>query len=261
VVVKDAVTAYPAVPFLWLRFGLAALALAAIVRRPPDRRTLRLGLGVGLALAAGYLLQTLGLQLTSPGNAGVITGLFVVFTPMLGIAFRERPPLRTVLALVMALSGTVLLTGGPGRMGLGDLLVVGCAVAFALHIVLLSRWAPDLPAPQLAWAQMLACALVFTPGGLLQFRPPSPSVLLAVVITGLFASALAFSIQTWAQTRLAASRTALILTSEPAWALFFAITLAGQRLDAVQGLGALLVLAAIGWHEVPSLTFRGRRWP
>jgi drug/metabolite transporter (DMT)-like permease len=212
-------------------------------------------------LAAGYLLQTLGLQLTSPGNAGVITGLFVVFTPMLGLAFRQRPEKRTVVALVAALGGTVLLAGGPGRLGLGDLLVVGCALAFAFHIVLLSRWAPDLPAPQLAAAQMLACALAFTPAGLVQFRPPTTSILVAVVITGLGASALAFWIQTWAQARLSAGRTALILASEPAWALFFAITLAGQRLDAVQAVGAGLVLAAVGGHELASLRLRVPRWP
>ena len=249
VLVKDAISQYPTVPFLGIRFAVAFLVMAAAVRRLPDRRLLLVGLAVGAALSAGYLLQTVGLQYTSPGNAGLITGLFVVFTPALERVFGRPVPLRTVGAIVVALAGTVLLTAGGGRIGAGDVLVLGCALAFALHIVLLGRWSKGLPAAPLAMVQMATAAVVFGAGGAPAFRPPPGGVWFAILVTGVFASALAFFIQTWAQAHLSPSRTALILASEPAWALLFAILLAGQTFDLLQGVGAALVLAAVIGHE------------
>ena len=87
VLVKDAVTQYPTLPFLQIRFGLALVVMAVIVHRLPTRREWKLGLVVGAVLAAGYLTQTAGLAITSPGNAGLITGMVVVFTPLLGRIF------------------------------------------------------------------------------------------------------------------------------------------------------------------------------
>ena len=93
-------------------------------------------------LAAGYLTQTFGLTLTSPGNAGLITGLFVVLTPLLNRLFGAPIHWWTWAATLVSLAGLVLLTGGPSGMNLGDLLVLACAVLFALHIVMLGRWSP-----------------------------------------------------------------------------------------------------------------------
>ena len=251
VLVKDAITLYPTLPFLAIRFTLAAVVMALVVHRLPDRRTLTLGAVIGAALAAGYLLQTVGLQYTSPGNAGLITGLFVVFTPLLERLTGRAISGRTYLALALALAGTALLTGGgSARIGLGELLVVGCALAFALHIVLLSHWSPELPTAGLAMVQMVTAAALFTAGGLSSVRPPSGEVWFAVAVTGVLASALGFFIQTWAQVHLTASRTALILATEPAWALAFSVVLAGQRLRPVQAIGAVLVLGAIAGHEL-----------
>lgn len=257
--VKDAVAQYPPLPFLALRFALALLLMAVAVRRLPDRRLMLVGVSVGLALAAGYVFQTLGLQRTSPGNAGLITGLFVVFTPLLERLFGRHVPPRTLLALVISLLGIVLLTGGPQGFNFGDLLVLGCAIAFALHITLLGRWAPDLPPAPLAMVQMGTAALLFTgatfiPGAGGLSRPPA-AILPAIAVTGAVASALGFFIQTWAQTQLTASRTALILASEPAWALLAAIVLAGQRLGALQAFGAALVLVAVVGHEAAGAAF------
>ncbi|HEX6547594.1 MAG TPA: DMT family transporter [Candidatus Dormibacteraeota bacterium] len=251
VLVKDAISQYPTLPFLAVRFALAFAVLALLGRRLPDLRTLKLGVVVGCALAAGYLLQTVGLQYTSPGNAGLITGLFVVFTPLIERVTGRPAGLRTYVAVVAALAGTALLAGGgSARIGVGDLLVVGCALAFAVHIVLLSHWSPGLPSGPLATVQMLTAAVLFTAGGAPSLRPiASLLVWFALVITGVFASALAFFIQTWAQVHLTASRTALILATEPAWALGFSVLLTGQRLDLVQGVGAALVLGAVIGHE------------
>ncbi len=252
VLVKDAVSQYPTLAFLAVRFAIAFVVMAALVRRLPGRRLLVVGAAVGAALAAGYLLQTVGLQWTSPGNAGLITGLFVVFTPLLDRAFVARLPARSAVAACIALVGIALLAGRPGGIGVGDALVLGCAVAFSLHIVLLGRWAPSLPAGPLAMVQLAVAAILFAvPGaGLRQLGPPPAQVWPALAVTGVFASALAFFIQTWAQAHLAPARVALILASEPAWAVLFAIVLANQRLGAVQAAGAALLLLAVIGHEV-----------
>jgi len=255
VLVKDAIAQYPTLPFLAIRFALALLVMLLIVRRLPGRRTLLVGGAVGAVVAAGYLLQTVGLQSTSAGNAGLITGLFVVFTPLLERLTGRRVPWFTYPAVAMALLGTVLLAGGGAlQIGLGELLLLGCALAFAIQIVLLSHWSPGQPAGPLALVQMGTVALVFAIPAAPSLHRPGPSVWFALVITGVFASALAMFIQTWAQQRLSASRTAVILATEPAWALFFSVLLTGQRLGPVQAAGAFLMLAAIFGYE------GGARW-
>jgi drug/metabolite transporter (DMT)-like permease len=257
VLVKDAITQYPTVTFLQLRFILALLVMAAIVRRLPTRRELWVGAIAGAVLAGGYLTQTVGLSSTSPGNAGLITGLLVVFTPLIDRVFGVAVHRRTVVAVVCALIGIVMLVGGPSGFGLGDALVLVCAVLYALHLVLLSRWSPGLQAAPVAMVQMGMCALIFSAGGSWSLRAPTQEVWVAIVVTGVLASALAFYIQTWAQAHLDASRTALILATEPAWALVASIVLAGQRLSVVQAAGAALVLVAIIGHELTPLV--GRR--
>jgi drug/metabolite transporter (DMT)-like permease len=256
VVVKNAIAEYPTLPFLQLRFILAFLVMAALVRRLPTRRELLVGFLAGTVLAAGYLTQTLGLSLISPGNAGLITGLLVLFTPLIDRIFGVPLKRRTIIAVICSVIGIGMVTGGPSGFGPGDLLVVACAVLFALHIVLLGRWSPGLASAPLAMVQMGACALIFSAGGTWSLSMPSPSVWIAIVITGVFASALAYYIQTWAQKHIDASRTALIIAMEPAWAVAAAVVLAGQRFGLLQAAGAALVLAAIVGHELAPLKFK-----
>jgi drug/metabolite transporter (DMT)-like permease len=256
VLVKDALKHYPTLPFLELRFTLALLVMVALVRPLPTRREALVGLAAGAVLAGGYWTQTIGLTLTSPGNSGLITGLFVVFTPLIDRLFGARLHWWTLIAVAAALTGTVMLVGGPSNFGLGDLLTVVCAILYALHIVLLSKWSPGLRSAPLAMVQMGAGALIFTSAGSWSLQPPTAKVWFAVAVTGVFASALAFYIQTWAQQHLSASRTALILTTEPAWALLAAVVLAGQRFGALQAAGAGLLLTAIVGHELAHLKFK-----
>ena len=256
VVVKNAIAEYPTLPFLQLRFIVAFLVMAALVRRLPTRRELLVGFLAGAVLAAGYLTQTLGLSLISPGNAGLITGLLVLFTPLIDRIFGVPLKRRTIIAVICSVIGIGMVTGGPSGFGPGDLLVVACAVLFALHIVLLGRWSPGLASAPLAMVQMGACALIFSAGGTWSLSMPSTSVWIAIVITGVFASALAFYIQTWAQKHIDASRTALIIAMEPAWAVAAAVVLAGQRFGLLQAAGAALVLAAIVGHELAPLKFK-----
>jgi len=255
VVVKDAVGRYPVVSFLGVRFVLAALVLWLIVAtlRLSARRA-RIGLAIGVVLALSYLAQTMGLRVTTVSNTGLITGLFVVFTPIIDrIVFRVTTGWSTWLAAAVALAGTGLLTGGASS-GLhpGDVLVLLGSVGFAFHITLLSRFASSGPLVLAAW-QMTASGALLTMGAVAtgaSVLPVPRSVWPALAITGVFASAVAFWVQTYAQQRLPASRTALILTTEPAFTVFFAFLLVGERFRLIQVVGAALILGALFFSEV-----------
>ncbi len=260
VIVQDAIAIYGVLGFLALRFLLAAAALAPGLSRKMTRRTLFVGGGIGLVLAAGYLFQTLGLLYTTPTNSGLITGLFVVFGPLTALFFfRERIPNQAVLAIVMSLAGMALLAGqSPSGVRVGDGLTVVCAAALGAHIALLSRYAKEHDAGALALAQMASMAVVFTilwPIFGTVAAPPR-AVILPLLLTGLVASAGAFYVQTTVQQRIPAARAAVILTMEPLFAAFFGYWLAGDRLNPIQLAGAALILSALFVGEVAPLLRR-----
>jgi drug/metabolite transporter (DMT)-like permease len=254
VVVQDAIALYGVLPFLAVRFALAGAALAPIYASRLTRRSLLVGGGIGVVLAAGYLFQTTGLLFTTPTNSGLITGLFVVFAPLADrIFFGARAARQVLVALGLSLFGMVLLAGGgPEGANWGDLLTLLCAAALGLHIALLSRYAAGHDAGGLTLAQILAMALLFV-GAWPFFEPvslPPPGVWVALLVTGLLASAGAFLVQTTVQQRIPAARTAIILTMEPVFAALFGYLLAGDRLVAVQLIGAALILSALVIGEI-----------
>ena len=254
VVVQDAIAIYGVLPFLAVRFSLAGAALAPIYAARLTRRSLLVGGGIGVVLAAGYLFQTTGLLFTTPTNSGLITGLFVVFAPLADrILFGVNTSRQVLLAVGLSLLGMVLLAGGgPEGANWGDLLTLLCAMALGLHIALLSRYAAGHDAGGLTLAQILAMALLFVVVWPF-FEPvslPPPGVWVALLVTGLLASAGAFLVQTTVQQRIPAARTAIILTMEPVFAALFGYWLAGDRLVAVQLFGAVLILSALVIGEV-----------
>ena len=258
VVVRDAVTAYSVLGFLALRFTIASLCLGPFSFKRLTRGTFVPGAGIGICLAGGYLLQTYGLRHTTPTNSGLITGLFVVFAPVASyVLFRVRIDRVFLLPLGTCLVGTLLLIGeSPEAIRVGDGLTLGCAACFGLHIALLSHYAHRHDAIALALAQMLATALLCGLPWLLFESLSSPPVHVwsALLITGVLASAAAFTVQTYVQQRLSATRTAIILTMEPVFAVFFGYLLAGDRLSWVQVIGAVLILVAIVISEaLPAL--------
>ena len=263
VVVQDAIALYGVLPFLAARFAIAAAALAPFSAPKVTKKMLAVGAGIGLVLALGYLFQTLGLLFTTATNSGLITGLFVVFAPLSDrLLFGTRFARLVLAAVALSLLGMALLAGGgPDGTNLGDLLTLLCAAALGLHIALLSRYAPGHDAGGLAFAQILAMALVF---GLAWpvFEPvtwPPREVWVALLVTGLLASAGAFWAQTFVQQKIPAARTAVILTMEPVFAALFGYWLAEDRLVTVQILGASLILSALVAGEVlPVLRKRGR---
>ena len=253
VVVGDAINVYGVLPFLAVRFALAAVAMAPLARRMPPK-TLAVGGLIGLVLAAGYLFQTTGLLFTTPTNSGLITGLFVVFAPLADrLLFGAEPSRQVLVAVALSLLGMAFLAGGaPDGANWGDVLTLLCACSLGVHIALLSRYAPFHDAGGLAFAQVLAMALVFAAFWPLfdPLTPPPRSVWVALLATGLLASAGAFWVQTSVQQKLPAGRTAVILTMEPLFAAIFGYWIAGDRLVTVQIFGASMILSALVVGEV-----------
>jgi drug/metabolite transporter (DMT)-like permease len=257
VIVHDAVAVYGVLAFLAARFSLAAAASGLAWGRRLERRSLRIGAGIGLVLAMGYLFQTWGLRHTTPTNSGLITGLFVIFAPVLDrLLYGTRmQPLRW-LAVALSLAGMVLLTGRtPTSFAIGDLLTLVCAIWLGAHTALLSRHAPAHDPRALATAQMLAMAALFLLLWPLagSIEPPPREVWFAIVLTGIFASALAFAVQSAAQQHLSTSRAAIMLATEPLFAGLFGYVLAGDRLGGLQVVGAFLILGAVALSEAVSV--------
>ena len=258
VMVQDAIELLPTLSFLAYRFIPAALLVAAVFHRQLRALTpagWRAGALMGLFLTAGYVFQTLGLEETSASNAGFITGLFVVLTPLLGAVFlRDRISGLAWAAAGVSALGLYLLSGAGGDFELrGDGLVLLCAIAFAAHILVTGRAVRDHDVGALLVVQLaicgLACLALAALAGDVE-APEGGTVWSALIVTSLVASALGFFVQSFAQQHTSPERTALILASEPAFAGLFGYLLADDRLTAVGCLGAALILASIVAVEV-----------
>jgi drug/metabolite transporter (DMT)-like permease len=250
--VKDAVALYPLFAFLAVRFAIASLVLAAPAAgrlRSLGRGGATAGAGLGLLLALGYALQTAGLERTTVSSAGFITGLYVVFTPLLALLlFRTRVGRAVWLGVALAVAGLGLLSGVGAGDPVGDALVLAGSAAYSLQIVLMERYAPRYDAIAFTQAEMLAAfggfALVAVAAGQVEL-PRGWTVWGALLVTGIFASALGFLVQTWAQRRTSATRTALAFAMEPVFAGLFGFWLAGDRLGAVGWAGCAVIMAGI----------------
>ncbi len=250
--VKDAVEIYPLFAFLALRFAIASLTLtapAAARMRGLGREGLAAGVIAGALLGAGYALQTAGLERTTVSSTGFVTGMYVVLTPLLALAFfRTQIGRATWAGVALAAGGLALLSGVHGGSVGGDLLVLGGAAVYALQIVLMERYAPRFDALAFTLVEMLTAFLGLFAIALAVDGIPVPhgwKVWGGLVVTGVFASALAFLAQTWAQRRATATQTALVFSLEPVWAAFFGFTLAGDRLGVAAWLGCAVIMAGI----------------
>jgi len=247
--VKDAVEIYPILPFLAVRFGIASAVLAPAAPRVRGlgRRGAAGAALAGALLGAGYVLQTLGLERTSVSSAGFVTGMYVVLTPLIALVlFRLQVGGAAWLGVGLATVGLAMLAGIHGGSATGDLLVLAAAAVYSLQIVLMERYAPRYDPFAFTLVEMLVAftglALAAIPTAAV---PRGWTVWGALVVTGVFASALGFLVQTWAQQRTSATRTALVFTLEPVWAALFGYTLAGDRLGALGWGGCAVIMAGI----------------
>jgi drug/metabolite transporter (DMT)-like permease len=251
VVVKDAVERMPVMDFLAWRFTIAALVMFAAQPRSVarlDTQGRRRGVVLGLALGAGYVAQTFGLQHTPASVSGFITGLFVVFTPLCSaVLLHKRIGRVTWLGVALATGGLALLSLHGVAIGRGAGITLLCAIAFGLHIVGLGEWSSSYDAAGLAVVQLSTVAVVSViaaaPDSLAP--PPDAKAWGAVLLTAIAATAVAFFVQTWAQAHLDPTRAAVVMTMEPVFAGLFGVTFGGDSLSVRVVTGALLVLAAM----------------
>ena len=268
VLVKDALADISPLLFNFLRMALAAICLAVIYRRHIghiDKRAVLFGAITGFFLATGYQFQTTGLKLTTPSKSAFITGMSVIFVPLLVAIPKLRPsgshaPRWNAFAgAFLAFLGIVFITA-PARgsynlhsINTGDLLTLVCAVAYAFHVLALAHFSPRMRFEQLALLQVSFAAL-YMAISLPVFEHPfvhwGPRVLIALAIAAVLATAVAFTVQSWAQQIIPATHTAVLLTMEPVFAWVTSLAVLGEGLGARSGIGALLILMGICLTEL-----------
>lgn len=253
--VKDALDDVPTFEFLAIRFTIATLVLAAIF--PRSARTAlktgwRAGLLAGLLLALGHAFQTLGLERTLSTNAGFITGLYVVFTPLIAaVTLRRLPHTAAVIGVVLTTTGLALMSlqfvDGRPSFNVGDLLVLVCAVLYAGQIVTLARYASEFDPIALTLQQLGVTALFFVVASPLESlaSPAGSDVWIALLATALGSSVFGISVQTWAQRRISPTRAAVIFSMEAPFAALAAFLLADERLASRAWIGAALILVGM----------------
>jgi len=248
---KDILDQQDVYSFLVSRFALAVgvmLLIQPMVIRKLNRAILWKGGLTGCALGLGYIFQTLGLERTTPAITGFVTGLYVVFTPVIGaLILRERLPLQIWGYVLLATVGLGILSISGWSIGTGELLVLISALLFAIHILLLSRWSKDFDAYALTLVQLATCGIVAAiPASVNGFiAPPDQQVWGVVLFTAIFATVFAFIIQTWSQARISATKVAVILTMEVVFAALFSVALGAEPLTLRILVGGSLVLIAM----------------
>ena len=250
--VQDALGLYPLFAFLAVRFAISAVVLAPFAWRPVrrlPRQGVVAGVGVGLLLAAAYGLQTAGLELTTVSSTGFITGLYVVFTPLIALVlFGTRVATVVWLGVALAVAGLLLLSGVPGGSTTGNALVLANAVAQSFQIAAMERFAPRYDARALTFLQMATSCVGFTVIALAVGEVEIPrgwTVWGALLVTGIFAGALGYLIATWVQSRTTAARAALVFTLEAPFAALFGVLLADEVLGWIGWTGCAVMLAGI----------------
>ena len=238
--------------FLFSRFVLAIFVMILI--RPQCIKLFNKDLLVrastaGLFLGAGYILQTLGLERTGAAITGFITGLYVVFTPLIAaVVLKARITLITWGCVGIATLGLALLSLQGWSIGVGELLVLGSAFAFGAHIIALGKWSSGRDAYAMTVVQLAMCALLTGSASLFEggYQPPPDSGVWATVIfTAVACTAVAFVIQTWSQAHMSTTKVAVILTMEVVFAALFAIVFGGETLTIQKALGGVLVVFAM----------------
>jgi drug/metabolite transporter (DMT)-like permease len=250
--VKDAVEIYPLYAFLAVRYAIATGVLGAVGAlrvRTLGRGGFAAGAMLGALLGVGIGLQTAGLERTTVSSTGFITGLYVVLTPLFGLAlFRTRVGLEVWLGIVLSVAGLAMLSGVHVGSTNGDLLVLASSAAQALQILMVERYANRYDAVALTLVELATCLAGFLVLALARGELALPrgwTVWGALVVTGVFASALAYLIQVWAQRQLSAARIALVFSLETVFAGLFGFWLSGDRLGWLGWGGCAAILGGI----------------
>jgi drug/metabolite transporter (DMT)-like permease len=259
-VTKDLLEDLPTPTLLALRFALAAAALLALRPRAlalAGAGAWRAGLALGAILYGSFVLQTLGLAGTTPARSAFLTASYVFLVPLLGYAFgRERVGRGVAIGALLATAGLALLTRPEvtAEVRRGDVLSALCALGFAVHILGLGRVAGRVPAGPLALTQILGASALALLAGLLHdpaalapaaFTRVGAGAWAGIAFLGLGCTALAYFVQTWAQSRTSAARAALIFALEPAFAALVSVALGREHLGIAELAGGGLIVAGV----------------
>ena len=259
VLMKDAIVLQPYMDFLATRFTIAAIAM--ILLRPVvslrfEACDIRYGALIGVVLAFGYITQTIGLDMTTAATSGFLTGLYVVFTPLIAWLFtRQKVSGKVALGVLFSIVGMGIFSGAATstEFQLGQIWLVVCAVLYAVHILLLGHYGKTRNSYRFAMLQIVFVALVTWGFALVDGYQPPPNfeVWFAVLFTALLSTVLAFWIQTWAQTLLDPARVALLITSEVIFTALLAIGLGQEPLTLAIVVGGGMMLTAMLIVEWP----------
>ena len=251
VIMKDAIDRQSVNNFLFTRFGVAVIVMVLI--RPKvlqlfNRDLVMRAGAAGIFLGSGYIFQTLGLERTGAAITGFVTGLYIVFTPIFASIFlRQRVDRFIWICIAIATLGLALLSIRGWSVGFGELLTFISAIFFAIHIIALSKWSSGRDVYAMTVVQLAMCAILSgiasIPSG--YSPPPDLGVWAVVVFTAVFATAIAFIIQTWSQAHMSATKVAVILTMEVVFAALFAILFGGESLTMQSTFGGLMVITSM----------------
>ena len=251
VIMKDAIARQSVSNFLFTRFSVAALVMLII--RPQvvklfTRELLLRAATAGSFLGAGYIFQTLGLDRTGAAITGFVTGLYIVLTPLFAwLILKEKINRFTWICIGIATIGLGLLSIHGLTIGFGEILVFCSAIFYALHIIALSRWSSGRDTYAMTVIQLAMCAVLSGLASIPQgySLPPDSGVWGVVIFTAVFATVIAFIVQTWAQAHMSPTKVAVILTMEVVFAAIFAIIFGGESLTLQSALGGILVVSAM----------------
>jgi drug/metabolite transporter (DMT)-like permease len=252
VIMKDSIARQSVNNFLFSRFALAVVVM--VVLRPQVFKLFKNDLVTrsafaGTFLGAGYILQTLGLERTGAAITGFITGLYVVFTPLIAaLILKTRITLITWGCVALATIGLALLSVRGWSVGFGELLVLGSAICFGAHIISLGKWSRGRDAYAMTVIQLAMCTVITGLGSVAEggySPPPDWGVWATVVFTAVVCTAVAFMVQTWSQAYMSTTKVAVILTMEVVFAAIFAILFGGEILTLQTAIGGFLVVIAM----------------
>lgn len=247
-------------PFLFLaiRFGLGTFIIWLVYSRRIsfiDKATLKAGIILGVLLFLGYAFQTVGLKYTAASKSAFITGLFVIMVPPLSVLMvKEKPKIFSLIGVLLAISGLWLMTRPKGaEFNLGDLLTLVCAISFSFHVIYVQIYTRMFDFEKLVFVQLLITTILSIPSMFL-FETTKfvydPNLLLAILVTALFATALGITIQNRMQKDTTATKASVIYTMEPVFAGVFSYLILGEIFGPVGMFGAGLILSGMLCSEL-----------
>jgi drug/metabolite transporter (DMT)-like permease len=257
---KDAIQQQPYMDFLATRFSIAFLAM--LILRPRiavafEKGDIKYGAILGVFLALGYITQTIGLDLTTAATSGFLTGLYVIFTPLIAwLVKREKVTKKVALGIFIALTGLAIFSGAATdiEFQLGQIWLVVCAIFYAIHILLLGHHGRGRNSYRFAMTQIGWMAVVTWGFALLDGyqAPPNSEVWFALFFTALLSTVIAFWVQTWAQTLIDPARVALIITSEVVFTALVAVAVGQEPVTFAMIFGGGLLFTAMLVVEWPT---------